>query len=405
MANSHDVWARIKTSSIKEEFENTYVDFMEDTFENSANYNLVYKNFNYNTTYKTLIMNYNSERDSVGVKKLVSYPYTTIQFEIGDYIHWTYGGSQKTWLITSLDKQFTYNVNGRMERCVNNLKWIDSYGNTVSYPCVMDDKLNETTFDFKAPMYYAPGTVFVIVQKNVDTNTLKVNDRFIFDGQAFKVQGVNNFIDGNTIKFTMFKDIIADDDDLVNGIANANKNTYTLSINQNNFQQSVGYTSTLTATLKLNGEVVTEDLTWSSSNISKATINGSGVINLLSAGSVTFTCSMADNSSISDTVTVTIAASPATVKENRINPQVTSILQGSTQVYTIYQYTNNVANASTFTFAVSGANASKYTFTNISGNSFSVKSLGYDATKLTVTCTNVSDSSTKTIEIQLKGLF
>ena len=57
MANSHDVWARIKTNSIKEEFENTYVDFMEDVFENSANYNLVYKNFDYVTTYKTLIMN------------------------------------------------------------------------------------------------------------------------------------------------------------------------------------------------------------------------------------------------------------------------------------------------------------------------------------------------------------
>jgi hypothetical protein len=292
-----------------------------------------------------------------------------------------------------------------MERCVNNLKWIDSYGKIVSYPCVMDDKLNETTFDFKAPMYYAPGTVFVIVQKNVDTNTLKVNDRFIFDGQAFKIQGVNNFIDGNTIKFTMFKDIIADDDDLVNGIANATTNTYTLSINQNNFQQIVGYTSTLTATLKLNGEVVTSGLTWSSSNVSKATINSGGVFALLATGSVTFTCSMTGNSSIVDTVTVTIAASPAMVKENRINPQVTSILQGNTQVYTIYQYTNNVANASTFTFAVSGANSSKYTFTNISGNSFSVKSLGYHATKLTVTYTNVSDSSTATIEIQLKGLF
>jgi hypothetical protein len=405
VANSHDVWARIKTNSIKEEFENTYVDFMEDVFENSANYNLVYKNFDYATTYKTLIMNYNSERDSVGVKKLVSYPYATVRFEIGDYIHWTYGGSQKTWLMTSLDKQFTYNVNGRMERCVNNLKWIDSYGKTVSYPCVMDDKLNETTFDFKAPMYYAPGTIFVIVQKNVDTNTLKVNDRFIFDGQAFKIQGVNNFIDGNTIKFSMFKDIIADDDDLVNGIANATTNTYTLSINQNNFQQIVGYTSTLTATLKLNGEVVTEGLTWSSSNVSKATINSGGVFALLATGSATFTCSMTGNASVVDTVTVTIAASPSTVKENRINPQVTSILQNNTQVYTVYQYVNNVKSSSAFTFAVSGANSSKYAFTTINGNGFSVKSLGYHATKLTVTCTNVSDSSTATIEIQLKGLF
>jgi hypothetical protein len=255
VANSHDVWARIKTNSIKEEFENTYVDFMEDVFEHSANYNLVYKNFDYNTTYETLIMNFNSERDSVGVKKLVSYPYTTIQFEIGDYIHWNYGGSLKTWLIISLDKQFTYNVNGRMERCVNNLKWIDSYGNTVSYPCVMDDKLNETTFDFKAPNF-APGTVFVTVQKNVDTSALNINDRFVFDRQPFKIQGIKNFIEGNTITFTMFKDLEASDDDLVNGIANATTNTYTLSINQNNFSQSVGYTSTLTATLKLNGEVV-----------------------------------------------------------------------------------------------------------------------------------------------------
>jgi hypothetical protein len=194
-------------------------------------------------------------------------------------------------------------------------------------------------------------------------------------------------------------------DDLVNDIAYDVVNVYSLTINQDDFNQTVGYSSTLSAVVKLNGTIVTENVTWSTSDATKVSITSGGVIACLAEGFCTITCSMADNPLITDTITITVVAVTTPVSEIRISPATTEILQGDTVIYTVYAYENDVQQADAFTITTSGVATSKYECTVISGNSFSVRNIETDDTALTVLCTNDVDDSTKTLSITLGGLY
>jgi len=96
---------------------------------------------------------------------------------------------------------------------------------------------------------------------------------------------------------------------------------------------------------------------------------------------------------------------PTVPNEIRITPYLEEIFEGDTQVYTVGLYALNVLQPATFTYALTGLanDGTHYTFTNISGNSFSVKNLLKSSTQLTVTCT--TGVQTKVINITLKGLW
>ena len=250
------------------------------------------------------------------------------------------------------------------------------------------------------------GYIMVEVQENNDTKLIRDNKRFIFNGNAYKVRSVINFVDTNTTTFIMVTDTINNEtDDLINNIANVYGYTYELSIGQSDFEQSIGYTSSLSYTLLLNGNESNEAVEWISSDESIATINNNGEIDLLTEGEVTFTVRMVNNPSISDSITVTVASIPSGISENIISPNITEILQGDTQVYTVYNYLDNVQTSHEFTISLSGALNKYYTFTLINNNTFSIKSLGYTDTKLNVLCTNNTNATQVSLQIQLKGLW
>lgn len=98
--------------------------------------------------------------------------------------------------------------------------------------------------------------------------------------------------------------------------------------------------------------------------------------------------------------------SPTPVTGNYISPSdVTSILQGTTQQYSVFHYVDSVSDTNTFAISSSGALNSFYTLNIVDGNHFEVTSLGYTSTKLLITCTNNTDQSTIQINITLKGLW
>ena len=121
--NIVNIFKTINSETIKEEFENTYIDYLQDKFEDSPNYRVVYKNLDTSTSYKALIVEYDIAKNLIGYKKFVSYPYSTQMFDIGDYITFLYNGVNTNWLIFAVDKQFDYNVTGKIKKCNNNLKY------------------------------------------------------------------------------------------------------------------------------------------------------------------------------------------------------------------------------------------------------------------------------------------
>ena len=401
--NSRNIWQQIKTETIRDEYASTYVLWLKDTFENSENYFQVTKNFDYDTNYDVLIKDYNAFKNIVPTKTLISYPYDTFVFDIGDYINWTYGGESTIWLIIYADKQYNSILHARMQECKSTLEWYDGDNNEVSYPCIITDDFTNTAFAFYKQMIISKGSIVVMVKADETTNAISFDDRFVFDGQSFMVEAMNNFASQNIITLLMRKDGIAYDDTT---IANSEAYEYTVSIDAGNFTQIVGYTSSLTSTIILNDEETSKDVTWSSSDDDKVSVDEDGNVELLAVGASTIRCALTDNTDIYDEIIITVSATLPVSKYLIFNPNIDNIKQGSTQTFTVYKYVDDVQAVDTFTITAAGISTDYYTLTVISGNSFSIENLkvNYD-TNLVVTCVSDVDATTDTLTLEMKGIW
>lgn len=299
-----------------------------------------------------------------------------------------------------------------IKRFNNILSYYLPNGFLVKEPCIIDFKTSKQRIEFDG-VNLAEYDLNIVVQANNNTKPVLINQRFVIDGYSYKTKSVHNYrrqetMNPNSVPFFHFglmKDPLAPDDDLINNIANTNQYKYSLKINQPSFTESIGYTQQLSATLKLNDTLTTQPLTWTSSDITKATIDGNGNISLLSVGSVIITCNMISNPLVTSSITINVINTPIVSKSNLITPNTTYIYEGKSQIYTVNGFTNGVVDTSNFTITASGLSADYYRLTIISGNSFKIDNLKKNTTKLHVVCINTNDGTTVTIDILLKGLF
>lgn len=193
----------------------------KDTFFENTDYRVVYKNFNYDEPYDTWIYEGNDEDKIVGYKYLQSYPYDEVKFKIGDYIHWNFNHKElSTWLLTSLDTQYLYNVKGRMLQCNNSLRWKDNDETIHCYPCVIKDALTYTNFKWgNKGVVQTGGDIVVLVQRNEFTSKINVNDRFLFNEVAFRVKQLFDELNPNYVELYMMKAPELQDDNYSDNIA------------------------------------------------------------------------------------------------------------------------------------------------------------------------------------------
>ena len=274
-------------------------------------------------------------------------------------------------------------------RCNNVLKWIDFNGVVQTEPCVIGyDILRPENFKTQE-WIIAQGSEVVYCQKNLLTNQIQPNMRFLFGTEetitAWKVTGggVKNYLNNATLdnyspsiielKIEVnFKN--PQTDDFANGIADAYINQYQIIINQDAIQQNVGFTTTLTATVYKDGAVSTDSVLWSSSDVTKCTVSSGGVINLVALGTATITAKVANNQTIYATVGVTITATPVAEYDIRITPNINEIYEGDTQIFECKLYLNEVAQSDNIIFSILGSiPAYHYLFTPIDGQHFSIK--------------------------------
>lgn len=208
-------------SNLEDDANSQITELTEENFGNSTDSRTVYKNFDYNTAYQAWIYEGNDEDKIVGYKYFQSYPYDTPKFKIGDYIHWNFNHQElSTWILTSLDTQYLYNVKGRMLQCNNTLRWKDENGNLNCYPCVIEDALTYTNFKWgNSGVVQTGGDIVVIVQKNEYTSKINVNDRFLFDEVGFRVKQFFNELNPNYLELYMMKAPELQGDDLSNNLA------------------------------------------------------------------------------------------------------------------------------------------------------------------------------------------
>jgi hypothetical protein len=318
------------------------------------------------------------------------------------------------WLTINTDYYHFVTASTVIRRCNNTLNWLMPNGQIHNEVCVIEYLDQSDTFEYRNSLNIPRGDIHVVAQYNQYTKNIQVDDRFLFNGQAFRCRYVNNYLHTYTldndstplIYLSMIKDNISAEDDRLNNVANVNKYQYSLNINEEPFQQSVGYSGQLTATLKLNDNVVLLPLVWSSSDVSIATIDNSGNFTLLSNGNVSFGCRMQDNPIVNDSLTVTVVIIPVPESQIIISPNQLQITQGKQVDYTVYRYDNDIQMPDTFIITATGVPSGYYILNILSGNSFRISNVKmYTDAVLHIKCVSNVDSSEADIDISLKGLW
>ena len=394
-------------------FEETVIDNVKDTFEISPDYKPIYivhdsskhQDFLHELDhsqsygmkqYKAWIFDGTEEEQIVGHKYVQMYPYGEPVLKQGDYIAFDYHDDnlRNIWLCIALDSSTLYQQKGKIRRCTNEIRFYNAHGQLIKIPCVFDDKINSEKDVALTGLKYINGITTLYMQDNVESEQLRPNQRLLFGRPgmwtAFKVVsvGVNNFMneiywDNTTaglLEVTMEASYVNEGtDDLVNGIADANR--YSIKIDVGDISASVGDSIVLTATVLKNGKtIVDRPVVWYSSDENVATVDG-GIVTILNNGFVTVTACLDDNREIRDSIAINIPAISDDVYTVVVSPYAENsygILQGDTATFDCYLYKNGFVEPDVFTFAVSDDTTvpdACYKFNVVDGNSFSVKNV------------------------------
>ena len=301
-------------------------------------------------------------------------------------------------------------------RCNNHLTLLKSNGEIVKEPCSIGYEITSTNNNVTKDSTVAQRRMVLLVQGNDNTKDIKLNQRFIFQHrQAYKVTEMNvlNQEDYEDEDVTMYMFYIewtpinTSADNLELNLADYYNSTYTLAINSTDLSLAPSANGQLTATVKLN-DVVQSDipLKWSTSDSSVVTIDTLGNYQVvgLDGSQAHITCSIDGNETISDTINVSVVATPIVDKKIIIVPSTTQkLLQGKSVDITYGVYSGDILTSDVVVVTPSGANPSCYTLSYSSGK-VTVTNIIRSTTNLTLTFTSGALAS-KTIEIILGGVI
>jgi len=325
------------------------------------------------------------------------------------------------WLAINTDNLEAVGNSCVVRRCNNMLRWIDKKGNLIKEPCIMADTIKQSNDYSGDKLTIISGFTNLFCQKNENTNTIISNQRFLFgtpeNRKAFRVfgDGVKNYLNSETendmsasmIELTIGGSMVFPYmDDIENGVANRFVDDFTVEIDDVDFNDLVGFYRKLTATAKKDGiAVASAPFIWSSSDPTVASIDEEGNVELLKLGSATITCTLGQNISIKDTITITVVDTKTDVFEVVISPALSGINEGDARTFTVDLYQNDVKTADAFTFSALGTVPSaNYTLSTLTGNSFMLRNnQAYYLSPLIIHC--VSGTHEKDMSIDLNGAW
>lgn len=319
-----------------------------------------------------------------------------------------------TWLTINYDIYGKPTASTIVRKCRNILKWINkNNGAVLQEPCVFDAYGESGNKPITNKNISLPdGTSLVIVQNNSKTSLIDYNQRFYLNGFAYKVISIFKALNEETggvaplIYLVLNRD--SNDtsrDDIVNGIANIGEYVHTIEILGGNFEQVVGYTATLLCEVTCNGEVVTRDVVWSSSDEDIVSVSSSGVILCKEIGDAEISVSILGNPLVEDSISISVKETITAHYEIRLSVDNLVILQGDTLSIGVYSYNNNVQTANAFTCVASGLSSSYYSLSKVNDNLYSVMNIRQSSTPLNLRFTDVVTNQYIDVQVILKGVF
>ena len=285
------------------------------------------------------------------------------------------------WITVNTDEYNRISKNIIARRCNNWFRYRDPYtGAIVSVPCIMEYDTASPSPQVDNDVITPNNHAILIIQGNERTYPMvEANARFIWGKRPFKITGYNNYMQNGINDPTVpllyidaYLDEISPYDDLENEIAyNFDKEQYSIQINQDDFSQTTGYTTTLTATVMQQGEIVQRDINWTSSDNTLVTIDYSGRMEIIgTTGTVTITASLSGNNNVTDSIQIVIEDIAQPIKEIRVSPMITKLAQGNSIVFQTGVYENDILQPDLVSISPSGATMEHYDIELVGNNSY-----------------------------------
>jgi hypothetical protein len=327
------------------------------------------------------------------------------------------------WIVHNIEAIKSLATTCVVRRCNNILRWKDfDTGVIYNQPCVVDYLIKETR-DYStggSALVQPSGFLEVLCQFNSNSNKIRPNRRFLFGNlynwNAFKIMGggINNYnnlftsnmMSTGILRLSMLANQVSDDtDDLTNGIADSSEYIYTVSLNKNTLSLTSGSSYNLLATVELNGQVVSKNINWSTSNSLAVTVSN-GILTPISVGTSIIKAELSDNPLVYDDCHVTVTSVGTNNYVVVLSPNRDYLYQDEEQTFTTTLYLNGSAQGSTFTYSVNnnGVPAGKFDYSVLSGNTFKIKNLErHDGNPIYVIAT--SGATSLQIPIRLRGAW
>lgn len=330
------------------------------------------------------------------------------------------------WICTNTNGYASPTNSCEVRRCNNVMKWVDPETGFVNQQwCAIDYELSSPRPSKDKDIVVADGHIFVLVQGNDLTRSIPKNQRFIFNGLAFKVSAYQTLLNKDDVTFhsnllyiDMYADTIQPSDDVVNGIANATDYQYNIELQPDITEQIDGFTGQILSTVTCNGEVVDREIDWTGNDFVTVNEDGSYILNGTIPPSTDEEDDVGDDEPVEK-----IAVIMATLKGNPnviascsikivdeiedtvdiiIDPLFSEVRQSLPQSFSVYLYKNGVRQDDAVTCTTSGLTNKYFTLTQ-DGHDFVLIVKDISPTPLTLMFT--VDEYSETIDVLLKPFF
>jgi len=322
-----------------------------------------------NITTQVIIQSHLNPLNEGKYDKKIHMPVDTI-VNTGSIVEWE---GNKWIIVSNIDNLQAYKT-ASMIKSNNTLQFYDSTSTLHSIPCIISK--GSISLDEQKIISTLDSEIAIQISNTSITRQIKINDVYKIGLRNYSVTDINDItINGLLLMKMVYSEV------------SQQIPTFTLEIlNGNSIQVNENDPLTINAQVKIDGIIPSTmpDLLFSSSDITKATINSStGVVIILNVGNVVFSCKMANDSSVMDTISVEIVS---VAQDNYTYSLIGNILPdieiktGVTKTYTAHKFNNGIeVMDAIFDFSIIAGTtpSSAYVFSVLSGNSCSIKCNSY----------------------------
>lgn len=330
------------------------------------------------------------------------------------------------WICTNTNGYASPTNSCEVRRCNNVMKWVDPETGFVNQQwCAIDYELSSPRPSKDKDIVVADGHISVIVQGNDLTRSIPKNQRFIFNGLAFKVSAFQSLLDEDNITFhsnllyiDMYADPLQPSDDVVNGIANATDYQYAIELQPDITEQIDGFTGQILSTVTCNGEVVDREIDWTGNDFVTVNDDGSYILSGTIPPSddgeddegddepvekiAVITATLKGNPNVTASCSIKIVDEIEDTVDIIIDPLFSEVRQSLPQSFSVYLYKNGVQQDDAITCTTSGLTNKYFTLTQ-DGHDFVLTVEDISPTPLTLIFT--VDEYSETIDVLLKPFF